>query len=87
MILQVNNDEVEVTTTEEMEEVEESTTETATSTDATYDITITEEDIQSVLTDLHGIYNLFVFWFLVWFALEMLGRFKKQFIKSTDRME
>ena len=74
---------MEVTTEQQMEQIENA--ELATSTDAS------PTDAQTVDTDvlmeLHTINATITFWMLLWLVFNMLSRFKSNFLKSTDRME
>lgn len=92
MILRTENTEVEVTSESTMEEIEavtatmEATTESAVDLASPSDAESASLDGDS-LKELQSINNILTFWFLIWLVLNMLSRFKSNFIKSTDRME
>ena len=59
----------------------------ASPSDAVHTFQITESEIKTVTDTLPQLYNLFVFWFLVWFGLQMLSRIKNAFFKSTKGVD
>lgn len=92
MILRTENTEVEVSTESTIEEIEaviltsEATTESAADLASPGDAESAALDGDS-LKELQSINHVLTFWFLIWLVLNMLSRFKSNFIKSTDRME
>lgn len=76
-----------MTTTEEMEMIEndseESTTETATLTSATHTIEFTDEEYNNFVGVVSSLYNLLVFWFILWASLKSLSMIRSQYLKGT----
>ena len=89
MILRMENTEIEVTTEQQMEQMEQTTqnttVEVATATDASPTDAQTLDN--EALIQLKAINATLSFWMLIWLVFSMLSRFKSSFIKSTDRME
>lgn len=76
-----------MTTTEEMEMIEndseESTTEIATPTSAKHTIEFTDEEYNNFVGVVSSLYNLLVFWFILWASLKSLSMIRSQYLKGT----
>lgn len=62
----------------------------ATDTDASQTdavrLVVSRQELEEAVTVLPALYNLFCFWFLVWFGLQILSRIRGQFRKHTGEM-
>lgn len=47
---------------------------------------VSRAELEEAVVILPKIYNLFCFWFLVWFGLQILSRIRSQFRKHTGEM-
>lgn len=85
--MRTESTESEVTTIEEMEMIEydseESTTELATPSSATHTIEFTDEEFNTFIGVISSMYNLLVFWFILWATLKSLSMIRSQYLKGT----
>lgn len=60
-----------------------STTEISTPTSATHTIEFTDEEYNNFIGVVSSLYNLLVFWFILWASLKSLSMIRSQYLKGT----